>query len=121
MLPKRHRLRRSRDFARVRRYGRSAGGSIVALYALPSRNPEIRVGFSVSKSVGNAVVRNRVKRLMRESTRRHLPMLPSGLDLVFIARPAAASVQFTEMDATICGLLRRARLIRVPNETTQNA
>lgn len=121
MLPKQHRLRRSPEFARVRRHGRSVGGAVAALYVLPTRSPDIRVGFSVSKKVGNAVVRNRVKRLMREAVRLHLPALRCGVDLVIIARPAAASAGFADMEATIHDLLRRAGALGQPAASTKNA
>src|SRR5579875_654483 len=120
MLAQQHRLRRSREFARVRRYGRSAGSSVAALYVLPTRGAEIRVGFSVSKKVGKAHVRNRVKRLMREAVRARLGCIRSGSDLVFIARPAAATLSFADMDATIASLLHRAGAL-LPGEMKQNA
>jgi ribonuclease P protein component len=109
MLPKRHRLTRSRDFARVRRHGRSAGSQLLALYALPTRTPDLRVGFSVSKKVGKATVRNRVKRLLREAVRHQLPALRQGQDLVFIARPPAATADYGQIAETVCELLSRTR------------
>src|SRR5579872_6454570 len=101
MLPQHYRLKRSKDFARVRRMGRSGGTSLVALYVLRTRAPDLRIGFSASKRVGKAVKRNRVKRLMREAVRQYLPAIKPGHDLVFIARPAAASAELPEIaDAT---------------------
>ncbi len=108
MLPKRYRLRRTRDFARVRRFGRSSGSQLLILYVLPTRSPDIRVGFSVSKRVGKATVRNRVKRLMREAVRQHLSAIRPGQDLVFIARPAAAEAPYHQVSETVAYLLRRA-------------
>lgn len=107
MLPQRFRLRRSREFARVRRAGRSAGTSLLVLYVLPRRSPQARVGFSVSKRVGNAVVRNRVKRHMREAIRLHLPQLRSGQDLVLIARPSAAAARHQQVVESVTYLLRK--------------
>jgi ribonuclease P protein component len=79
----------------------------VVLYALRQRSTNIRVGFSVSKRVGNAVVRNRVKRLMREAVRHELPRVRPGIDLVFIARPAAAGAAYDEVREAVCYLLRK--------------
>lgn len=107
MLPKQYRLRHSRDFARVRRYGRSWGSPLLALYVLPTRSPELHVGFSVSKKVGKAVIRNRVKRRMREAVRHELPQLRSGQDLVFIARPASAEAGYDRIAETVGYLLRK--------------
>jgi ribonuclease P protein component len=108
MLPKQHRLLRSRDFARVRRRGRSASDPLFAVYALPVRSSDVRVGFSVSKKVGKAVTRNRVKRLLREAVRHELPAIRPGTDLVFIARPAAAEASYREIAAAVSATLRRA-------------
>jgi ribonuclease P protein component len=121
MLPKRFRLTRNRDFARARRAGRSAGSPLLVLYLLPTRSADIRVGFSVSKKVGKAAVRNRVKRLMREAVRLELPRLKPGHDLVFIARPAAAGATFAQIQETVCYLLRKTRACEARANGTGNA
>ncbi|MGI8824119.1 MAG: ribonuclease P protein component [Chloroflexota bacterium] len=120
MLPKRHRLTRSQDFTRARRFGRSSGSTLIALYLLPVRSSDIRIGFSVSKKIGKATIRNRVKRRMREAVRCHLPKLKPGQDLVFIARPAAAQASYGDLAEAIAHLLRRRgalveRMERAPN------
>jgi ribonuclease P protein component len=114
MLPKEYRLTRSKDFARVRRFGRSAGSQLLVLYALPTHSPDRRIGFSVSKRVGNAVIRNRVKRRLREAVRSQLAMVPAGYDLVFIARPAAAAASSTQIAETVGYLLRKSGTKREP-------
>ena len=112
MLPKQYRLTRSRDFARARRFGRSSSCSLIALYSLRTRSPEIRIGFSVSKRVGKATVRNLVKRRLREAARHHLGDIRSGQDFVVVARPAAAGASFQELDAALGGLLLRVGATR---------
>lgn len=121
MLPKRHRLTRSRDFARVRRFGRSSGTPLASLYVLPTRSTDVRVGFSVSKRVGKAVVRNRVKRVLREAMRHEMDCLSQGQDLVFIARPAAAEASYQQMADTVSYLLHRTGATEQPAQTTRNA
>ena len=81
----------------------------MVLKALPNELDLNRYGFIVSRKVGRAVVRNRVKRRMREVAR--LTPARPGWDLVFIARTEAASAQYQEIDAAMKGLLRRARLL----------
>jgi ribonuclease P protein component len=76
---------------------------------MPNGLPLSRCGFSVSKKVGKAVVRNRVKRLMREITR--LTPLKPGWDIVLIARPKSSSADFTELKELLTELLRRAQIL----------
>ncbi len=71
-----------------------------------------RVGFAVSKRVGHAVVRNTVKRRLREATRSLLPHIVGGHDVVVIARPGLAAVPFGELHAALELTLRRARLLQ---------
>src|SRR5947209_2802360 len=118
MLPKHHRLTRSGDFTRVRRRGRSAGGALLHVYVLPVRSPEIRIGFSVSKKVGKAVVRNRVKRRMREAVRRYIPVMRPGQDVVVIARPAAAQASYCELEEAVLMALRKTGSVRPVSEAT---
>ena len=87
---RRGRLSRSAEFERVYRQGRSTANRELVLYTFP--NPAAdppRVGLSVSRKVGGAVQRNKVKRLLREAFARHEERLPSGHDLVVVARPDA--------------------------------
>jgi ribonuclease P protein component len=108
MLPRENRLKRSRDFTRVRRRGRASSSPLATLYVLPTRTDDVRVGFSVSKRVGKAAIRNRVKRLFREAARKDLPRVRRGQDLVFIARPSAAGASYADIAETVGGLLVRA-------------
>jgi ribonuclease P protein component len=105
MLPKRNRLTRSRDFGRIRRFGRSSRSQLMALYVLRTPSADLRVGFSVSKRIGKATIRNHVKRLMREAVRQELRSLRPGLDMVLIARPAAATATYREIESVTRHLL----------------
>lgn len=116
-----NRLRSSLDFARLRRDGRRVGGAYLALSYARQPAPEgapmvkeqpARVGFSVSKRVGGAVVRNRVKRRLREAVRVRLTSFHPGWDIVISARPAAANADYATLDAELGGLIERARLAR---------
>lgn len=96
-FPRARRVTKRRDYLAVQNGGRRIAGQHYLLFArraatvgAPPVATDCRVGITVSKKVGNAVVRNRVKRWVRESCRKLLSTLPSGLDLVVVARPSAA-------------------------------
>jgi ribonuclease P protein component len=92
--PRRRRLSRSAEFERVYRQGRSKGNRFQVLYAFPREESEAadegpRLGLSVSRRVGGAVDRNRVKRALREAFWAEAERLPPGSDYVVVARPDA--------------------------------
>jgi len=87
-LPK-YRIRRGADFQRTYRQRLVASNSVLVVYGSDNQLPHPRLGLSVSRKVGGAVVRNRWKRLIREAFRLARPRLPEGVDLVVIPRPDA--------------------------------
>lgn len=111
VLPTAARLRRRSDFALVlRRRARVARGTVVVHYARRSVEPQEgvspRVGLIVSRQVGGAVVRNRVKRRLRAVLRRHLSAVPADIDLVVRAQASAARAASSEMEADVASALR---------------
>lgn len=114
MLPREFRLRSRRDFQRVYRAGRSWAVPLLALHLLPQPSGR-RVGFSVSKKVGNAVTRNTVRRRLSEVVRAELPDWKGGVDGILVARAAAAQAPYEQLAAAVRELARRARLIREPD------
>jgi ribonuclease P protein component len=90
---RRNRLSRSKDFDTVYRRGRSASSRYLVLHWFvrdDDEGGEPRLGLAVPRSVGSAVARNRVKRLLREAWRELLPRVPAGQDYVLAARPGLA-------------------------------
>jgi ribonuclease P protein component len=85
-FPLSHRLRTSAEFKRVYERRRSAGDNLLVVYGCLNGLTHPRLGLSVSRKVGNAVARNRWKRLLREAFRLQVPQLPAGVDLVIVPR-----------------------------------
>ena len=108
MLPREHRLTSSDGFRLATRQGRRAGCSTLVVHLGRAEDDQpVRVGFVVSKAVGNAVVRNRVKRRLRHLAREHMPSLPGSAVLVVRALPPAAGASFEELRADLARCLGR--------------
>jgi len=102
-------LTKPRQYALVYNKGSSWVSDLVVMKALPNGLSFSRYGFSVSRRVGKAVVRNRVKRLLREILR--LAPLQPGWDIIFIVRPLVASANYASLEKSVKGLLSRAHLL----------
>jgi ribonuclease P protein component len=114
-LSGRSRLSRSSEFERVYRQGRSTANRHLVLYAFPnpaSREP--RLGLSVSRKVGGAVQRNRIKRLLREAFARETGSLARGQDVVVVARPEAGELAEREglagIEAALSELIEKVNI-----------
>ena len=97
-------LKRNSDFQRVYREGKSYANRYLVLYVLQNQTERNRLGISVSKKVGNSVVRHRMARLIRESYRLQEDMFNSGLDMVVIARISAKDRSMSEIESALLHL-----------------
>ena len=110
-MKRRFRLTRSTDFKRVRRSGKSYAHPLVVLYVLKSDQPGVQVGVSAGLAVGNAVKRNRAKRLLRAAMNELLPHTATGSDLLLIARSSLPESDLQQTHAALSNLLKRAGLL----------
>ena len=109
------RLRKSREFQRVRQRGQSVSSQLLILAWMPNELAGLRIGFVVSKRISkHAVERNHIKRLLSEAIRPVLPGISGGWDIVISARNLASSADVYMFEQDITKLLRRARLLTLP-------
>jgi len=113
MLPRRYRLRLSSDLQQVRQDGRSWRHPLLILLVKANQKDVSRFAFVAGRRVGNAVARNRCKRLMREVVRHHLTEIEAGWDIMLIARTPITAVSYHEVETAVLQLLARANL-RLP-------
>ena len=106
-------LKKNDDFKNVYKNGKSYANKYLVMYVLKNSGECNRLGISVSKKVGNSVVRHRVTRLVRESYRLHENIFNSGLDIVVIARNSASSVSYHEIESALLHLAKLHQVIRV--------
>jgi ribonuclease P protein component len=106
------RLASSADFRRVREQGRCWSDPRLVLCVHPNGLACVRVGYAVSKHIGKAVRRNRVKRLMRESVRAYCDLVTPGWDLVFTARQRIGFSDYWDVQGSVGHLLGKAGVYR---------
>ena len=107
------RIKQGRDFAKVRQGGeRVVKGCLIANWLRLPEDARSRLGVVVGRKVGGAVIRSRVKRLLRESFRLHQHELTQPLDLVLVARPSIAEKDFSGVERDFLTTLRQAGLVK---------
>ncbi|NJP38850.1 ribonuclease P protein component [Alkalicoccus luteus] len=111
-MKKENRLQKNEDFQTVFRSGSSAANRQFVVYQLRRDAQEhIRIGLSVSRKLGNAVRRNRIKRLMKEALRPMVADLKQNCDVVIIARKPAADMELDEMKKSLRHVMKVAKLV----------
>ena len=103
---------RNNDFRRIYARGKSYVSPLVVVYALKNRTKNVRVGITTSKKVGNAVQRNRSRRVIREAFRALAPRVRPGFDLVLVARGKTPYVKSADVRRQLERQLQAAGLLR---------
>ncbi|HSV73171.1 MAG TPA: ribonuclease P protein component [Chthonomonadales bacterium] len=114
-MPKANRLCRSRDFRRVRQVGATVREPLVVLTAAPGLAAATRIGFVVSRKLGGAVARNRVRRRLRVACASRLAAISPARDVVVVARSAARDVSYQVIDAAVGAALAKAGVLAGPS------
>lgn len=105
------RIKRNSHFRYIYNRGKSISNDALVLYVMKNKKDINRIGISVSKKVGNSVVRSRVKRLIRESYRLNSDSFNKGFDFVFIARQRSASADYHKIEGAMKHLMRKSGMI----------
>lgn len=109
---KKNRIKSKAGFQLVYTTGRSVVDSMAVFYVLPADAGEPKIGLAVGKKIGNAVVRNRVKRMMREIFRHHKLELAPKIQLIWVARKKLAAADLKTYDRVFMRLVKRAALLK---------
>ncbi len=112
-MQKELRLQKRDDFQKVYKYGKSAANHQLVVYYLPvAGEPAFRAGISISKKIGGAVVRNRMKRVLKEIIRGMEASIAPGYYLVFIVRKPALEMEFAELQKSVIHVIKRTGLYK---------
>lgn len=110
-LPKQNILRKNKQFQSVYRYGKSYANRMMVIYVLSNKDTQRKVGFAAGKRLGNAVVRNRVKRLLRETYRLNQHKLKLGFDLLLVGRKSMVDVKCKVVSKAFGDLCTKASIL----------
>ncbi|MFD0698486.1 ribonuclease P protein component [Paenibacillus sp. GCM10027628] len=112
-MEKTYRLAKREDFNKIYRYGKSmANHQFVLYYLAQPKLEQFRLGISVSKKVGNAVVRNRLRRMIKEIVRLNKDHMTLHYDYILIARKPAVDMDYAQMEKSIFHVIRKASLYK---------
>ncbi len=104
-------LKKNKDFQKIYQEGKSCANKYLVMYALQNARTGNRLGISVSKKVGNSVIRHRLKRLVRESYRLNEKICKYGYDIAIIVRPAAKGKNYQEIESALLHLFKIQKLL----------
>jgi ribonuclease P protein component len=112
-MRRKYRIKKNEDFQKVFKQGKSIANRQFVIYMLQKTvEPEFRIGLSVSKKIGNAVTRNRVKRLIRQVFLEEKHRIASGNEFIIIARKPAADMNYHEVKSSLNHLFRKAKIFQ---------
>lgn len=109
-------LKKNYDFQDVYKNGKSYANKYLVMYILENNTNKNKLGISVSKKVGNSIIRHKVTRLIRESYRLHENIFNSGLNIVVIARNSASSVSYFEIESALLHLAKLHHILKDKDE-----
>lgn len=115
------RIKKNSQFRFIYSRGKSYSNDKLVLYIFRNKKNINRIGLSVSKKVGKSVLRNRIKRLIREGYRLNKNIYKRGYDLIFIARVGAKNANFKDIEKSVIYLMKKGGLVKEGVESENNS
>ncbi|OPX88302.1 MAG: Ribonuclease P protein component [Pelotomaculum sp. PtaB.Bin104] len=100
-------IKKNKDYKKIYSRGKSVADPFIVIYSLRNNSDGYRFGFTVSKKVGNAVVRNRVRRIFKEVCRLNLEKFPKGYDYILLARKNISSRKYIQVEESLLKLFNK--------------
>ena len=110
MLKSINRLRKRKEFAYLYNNGTAKHSTHLTLVYLPTKHRPLKIGFSISKKIGKAHIRNLIKRRLRAIVREYIPTLPNNYNMVFIAKSGVTDIAFDELKQEVDLLIHKSGL-----------
>jgi len=111
-MKKIERIKKNAHFRLIYKKGKSISDSNLVMYCVKNGKDYNRIGVSVSKKVGKSVVRNRYKRLIKESFRKNKSIFKQGYDIIFIARVGILKCKYRDVEKSVIGLMKKFGLVK---------
>jgi ribonuclease P protein component len=111
-MGKNERIKKNSQFRFIYSRGKSYSNDKLVLYMFRNKKNVNRIGLSVSKKIGNSVVRNRIKRLIRESYRLNKDTCKKGFDIIFIARIGSKNAKYKDIEKSVINLIKKGGLLK---------
>ena len=111
-MEKKYRIRKNMEFKNIYKVGKNYWNRNLILYVKKNGLNETRVGYTITKKIGNAVTRNKIRRRMKEIYRLHFHNIKEGYDLVFIAKRGVKDIPYKELEGSMIHILSISKLLK---------
>lgn len=111
-MEKKHRIRKNMEFKKVYKIGKNYWNRNLVLYVSKNNLDNTRIGFTLTKKIGNAVTRNKVRRKMKEICRLNFNNIKEGYDLIFIAKKSTVNLSYDELEKSIIHILKISKTLK---------
>ncbi len=114
-MEKKFRLRKNMEFRKVYSHGKNYWNRNLTLYVKKNNIDETRVGYTITKKIGNSVVRNKLRRRMKEIYRLNFHRIETGYDLVFVPKRNIVNLSYEKLDSSMIHIMRKAGVLKKVN------